>query len=1650
MHYSQAFDVSVSSQGDDRLIHIGLDSGEVLFGRFGDDLVIQSEEGDQAIIENFYDENFDSDSVFLVFEDGVQMQVGEFELAWYEQGEPEPEDGSGIGEYRDGAGGLLAGIDRLGTLGTFGWERESGAEREDYGLLYVSDDAAPTILNPVDPLPPDPPTPPVPPEPPIPPTPGPYPYSARAVLHAQDANGISEAGLADYYVNARAIFDASLLRSWVPGSSLPTVSYLGGDGENLVSMVPGPDGSIKFTLNQAALAWFLDNTDNKYIELYYKVSINDQDYNMQVVIPIHGEFCSEDFAPLTRHADLENSQLVHGEWHAGRCQDDSGTVYAVTSTNMADEMTYDGRVENSVIHTGYGSGDWGADSVVLNCHAAASDGKDSEIVARGADSEILVNGDRAGLGVILASGGGDNTLEASGANSSIIINNVGKEGLGAMAGSGSSVILDASGKGGSIVLNSDTALYAQGSIQAEAGSNITITAGHYGVTGEAGGGSSLTSQSGDILINAGGASAAASLDRAAGVYGGDNILSAVNGSVIVNTRNAGEAIAAGGRDGLSSITAREVNLTAQGQDNAYALRTDALSETSATTIIADKVTLHAETGTNHRGAETIYAAGVSGGVAATNTITTPELQVSAKGQGLSYAVRAEAGGSNILNGGDDTLIKLETAPSWTTSLGEFSGKQTWDFTSKMVSAENGGSNTINGKNLILDGTLQASGPSQAEYDQVDVSGSNTVNTSLRGLSANSGSNNLNLQGDLSVSLNGGGADSYYRYYTVGSATLAHTVIADTSVTGLYAGGSSTARGENIVKAQSLEILADGHAGSSYGAAGLHADAYGRNKVEVTEGAVLDIKSDKGAGYGIHSFGSNSENELTAKYLDVTVKSYGNAIGINAGGWSNSGKNTMNLTGKDAEGMALTIVVNDDTVFGHFKNNNSSAPAQGTAGMNASGGDNTVNNLGGGNILIAAGYEMDSKGDLQRGEHIDIAHGMYASGNTNTINAGGAEVDIQVAGGRFASGMAGTYRNGEAVVNNASKLNIEVDSLYNGGNVHYHFASGTYGVFTTTRGSAFIEDVDEVNINLKNYRGPDMDPGGYSFSRYTAGFGSYDGDKLLVNNNTAKDNTIRLSVEGDSRVVTGQWLSTALANNGATVNRIQVGGENTSLAHYDITGKNAQNLATSDNPYDRHIVSGLYGDFYSQSGGPIDFEENLLQAKRVELNITGEDNFYAAGMWANISSHNKIKAGEVIMDVKAEYADAHGMAAEVTEVTMGGPGFNTITAGKVLIEAESASGAAYGMKAYNHTGGRGTAGGSGNVITSEGALELTITASAGSGLAYAMYAVSPGGGTNPGGFNYNTITGNSGTGTSDRIILNGNLETDTVSRNTINTGSGDDYVRIEGSCKGNGNYINTGDGNDTIVLNWHIGKGSLHINAGDGTDTLILTAPNLTLFNEYYQTWLENLNLADMNVENIRLVGVDPSEVPWLEALAVVAGVNLDVQVGPYRSAALPVEEAQAAAPEAEALAKAEESDLEQPLSLAGDAAELSPQLLDMVAGLDDSVAPLGDGWEQMQVISSYAFNPGISPGANAWLAELDFDDSGAGGGLDLLLPETLQPYLPVGGLVTDYSGQAATPCLNDGEIPFVSGNCPAPELPTELYVGEDIQPEVLLMQQGVL
>ncbi|CAK7040281.1 MAG: hypothetical protein DELT_00752 [Desulfovibrio sp.] len=1125
-----------------------------------------------------------------------------------EEDTPKTEATSGVGEYRDGAGELLGGVDRLGSLGTSHWERGKMVENEDAGLGAARMPGDPLV--PASPLP----------GPTAPDQGGLYPYSARAVLHAQDATGND---LSAYYVNASAIFDTTLIRVWQPAGSAPVVEYLGGDGENLVKMTTSSDGGITFTLNTAAVEWFAANTDEKYIELYYDVTVSGQTYTMQVVIPIHGEFCSEDFSAACRYSDTDNCSLVHGEWHAGRCIEDSGSVYTVSSTNMNDEMTYDGRVENAIIHTGYAkNGEWGADSVTLNCHVAASNGKETEIIAKGANSSIMVNGNRADKGVVLAESGGTTVLEASGANSSVSVVNVADAGHGAVAGKNSSIVVDASGAGNAIIFDTK--------------------------------GQSVSAQGGAISLDA------------------------------------------SGEDGYISITGQ-------------------------TALLAD----------------------------------------------------------------DDGSIKLKAADT-ITILASQSG----------VVGSNGGSNTLTASAI-----------------------------------------------DITVKSDSGALDGVQAY-----------------------------GGENTLTAEDITITVAGVSGGM----GIMADVNGKNSIEAENGIVLDIDASHGAAYGIatkdhySAYVKTAENDITAQYIDISVNSSASAIGINAG---RHGDNVITLTGSDENGRALSIQANDDTLFGLGLANNQ-APAQGTAGLSSTVGNNTINNVGGGDIAIAVGYVEDENGDLQRGANQDISHGVFASSGETVINAGGGQVDIQVAGGRFASGMTGSYQGGLAVLSNASALNIDVDSVYNGGTVFYHFASGAYGLSTAYLGSVKVEEVEEVNINVQCYR----DAPETSLARYVAAFGGYEGEELLVNAETETKNTITATVAGDGRVVAGQYLATVLSGN-TTSNRVQIGGENTTLIEYTITGTAEKNTATSQDPFEQSIAAGMYGDFHSMSGGPTAIHENVLMANKAVFTVTGENMTHAAGMWANISSNNVLYADELEMDIKTTGStDAHGMAAEVTETSVGGAGFNTVTVDTAEITATAeGTGAAYGMKAYNHSQGwSSTPGGSGNEILSEEAIDLTITASAASsGEAYAMYAASPNGSSYS--YNYNLITGNSSEDTSDSIILNGDLYTDSISKNTITTGSGQDYVRINGECHGSGNSISTNDGDDTIVLNGYIANGGLTIDAGEGTDTLILAASDVTEFESFYQTWLNSADLSAMNIETISLFGVAPGEVSWLQSLADTANITLQTQ-----------------------------------------------------------------------------------------------------------------------------------------------------------------------------
>ena len=125
-----------------------------------------------------------------------------------------------------------------------------------------------------------------------------------------------------------------------------------------------------------------------------------------------------------------------------------------------------------------------------------------------------------------------------------------------------------------------------------------------------------------------------------------------------------------------------------------------------------------------------------------------------------------------------------------------------------------------------------------------------------------------------------------------------------------------------------------------------------------------------------------------------------------------------------------------------------------------------------------------------------------------------------------------------------------------------------------------------------------------------------------------------------------------------------------------------------------------------------------------------------------------------------------------------------------------------------------------------------------------------------------ITSGSG---DDNITIHGGITNNSVSTygSLIDTGAGHDTVTIIGDITGTGKtFINTGEGNDVIRLHGTIGSGSLTLDAGDGYDTLVLEASSLAAFQEFYGAWL-SANFTNMNIEAIHVTGMNQTDIAAL-------------------------------------------------------------------------------------------------------------------------------------------------------------------------------------------
>ncbi len=372
-----------------RHLEFSFDPAGVTFSRSGTDLVISAGNGSGVTLSGFFiAENADALPQF-VFPGGdsvpasAYLQSLNIDITTAAGPVPSAPPSGGEGEYSDGAGDLLGGVDRLGSLGTDQWAGTLKAAETPVavarGLDAGGPDAGPDVR-------------PTPVEPPI--------FNARAVLYMQNEgeapNGQPYGGRG---VTVQALAKDGNGQWEASGQEAASIQAHEGntlDVDSLLEYTTDGNGNITFRLTAAGKAWM--NANGKDMVAYYTITDADGNpYVIQVVISADGTFNSSS----EHNANLDPNGLAHGEWHNGKDMSKE-TDYKTTSSNLSDELRYTGALAGAEIATGHAvDKNWGNDSVTIEGSVRRSAitsgaGNDSIVITGSSEYDRSIGGEYAG------------------------------------------------------------------------------------------------------------------------------------------------------------------------------------------------------------------------------------------------------------------------------------------------------------------------------------------------------------------------------------------------------------------------------------------------------------------------------------------------------------------------------------------------------------------------------------------------------------------------------------------------------------------------------------------------------------------------------------------------------------------------------------------------------------------------------------------------------------------------------------------------------------------------------------------------------------------------------------------------------------------------------------------------------------------------------------------------------------------------------------------------------------------------------------------------------------------------------------------------------------------------------------------------------
>ncbi len=1228
-------------------LEFSFDPSGATFSRSGTDLLISGDNGAGLTLKGFFvAENADALPQFVLpGGDSVPassyLQSLNIDITTAAGPAPSAPPSSGEGEYSDGAGDLIGGLDRLGSLGTDQWAGSMRtaeihmdvARRPNAAGDGASGGGNPEIIA----------------------------FNARAVLYMQhegDAPGAQPYNTRSVTVQALANNNGTWEASGQNANTITAHPANQLDVDALLVWAEDGNGNVTFRLSAVGKAW-MDAHPGQDIAAYYVISdANGKAYTLQVVISADGGFDSSS----EHNGYIDRNGLIHGEWHDGKDLSKE-TDYKTTSSNLSDDLRYTGELAGAEINTGYAADkNWGNDSVTIEGSV-----RRSSITSGAGDDLITIHGNVNGSTIDTGTGAGDK-VDIKGAvfSRSLTDGNL----IKAVDGS-----VTVTAQGANVQAVSASVVGAQNTI---IGNTVDITAtgttSAYGIYGKGNASFNTITGTEKVTITATGKTGVGVLaddysqvditGKDVSVTGTGQTGNAASGGLRA-TNNAEIAIHSTGgtvRVDTSGAEAYAMNAAGRGKNLIEGAKTvllnashDVMSSTAGTNIIDGAAVDDDEARLN--GNIGMWASGRSGTTRSLNQIIDVDrVIIGSDGKTVTGAMCSAGDGTNRIDNAKYVEINA-------TSDGM--SANTWGSDASTLPAHNiiQGNGDTDVKMTVTAAAGQAAArgmgtnhTSNAWANRNDILGANEVDITVSGAMKNyamfsgGGDGNFIEAKGVDITAKGGSGSENY---------------------GMFAGLSSSGvpgNANNSIKAERVDILAEG--GTT--AHGMYAKAGGTNTITASGDATITASG--GEAVGVYATGVGAGNVIESKNVDITASS--------TGSWS------------QYETGAVGVYATDRSA--------NSVNADGNVNISASGGSSAsgVNAWGGGANSITASGDVDISASGGRSNYGMIYTGVNYGVSpqlANTITADG-DVRIKASGGFSNTGMSASYFGSNEIAKAAS-VTVTAEGAGAGLNAAMHadggmvrgtvgafnsihdvagavkliaqgavgeaslaFRQGSIGMLAVNGAQNFIYNAESLDIQAESPNG------GVATYGMKATGGSGDPDHPSLNHVHDIAGTVSITAEG------GKAAYGMSASSGA--NRIESTGD------VDIT---ASSSATSAKVY------GMYAD---------DAGSNTIDnAGNVNITATGDSGSSNYGMYTGPSGSgvpgnagNSITAERV--EILAEGGnDAHGMFAQY--------GKNSIDAGGgfVSVTAQGSAGSTFAMDA-DHDGENSITGGTVN-ITAKG-------------------------------------------------------------------------------------------------------------------------------------------------------------------------------------------------------------------------------------------------------------------------------------------------------------------------------------------------------------